>query len=1093
VSLASAAGYGNFHAGGVVVTIVGDDNFNASVSVEWRPTGGTFRLGHAAPRIDPTHFAGSLFWLSPGTSYEARLTLSDPDGVTGPATTVVTFQTRADTLPAPTLRALYVSTAGNDGNPGTNPAAPLRHIQRAADLSLPGDLISIQPGVYRESVSVTRSGTASQPIVYRGAATGVILDGADEAIAGGAAWTAVGGGVYSRVLGFPTGHVVIEAGRLFRYGTLAALQALGAGAPGGFYFDGTTLFVKFPDGSAPSAHAMNVARFEDGFFVNMAANVRIESVEIRYFGAGDFGRGVYLRYAADCTVKACKIHEVGAAGVWIKGGDRHRVEDNEISDTSIFGWPWDFTKGSSAENDGVLFTDDVGRGNVVRRNTIHGTFNGVGACGSLPPPSGVTSEIDLYENVLYQHTDDAFEPEGYCANVRIWGNQIRDVHMAIAAAPAAPGPLFVVRNVAYRVGNTRTSQVDGYLASALKINSDSATPVGPLFVYHNTFLTSAPNTDAVALLNPGTGTFILALNNVLAGTRYALYKVNPIVWTGNGNDLYTTDPTRLVSWLGVRYNTLAAYRVGVPGQEPQGISALPQLVNPPGGDFSPLPGSLLVDHAVPIAGINDGYRGPAPDIGAFELDLPAISIADAAVAEGNTGTTTNAIFAVSLSAPSASLVSVSYATADGSATAGSDYGIVIGTLTFPPGTIAQPITVPVTGDRVFEGNETFVVNLGGPVNATIADGQGLGTIVDDDLPGLSINNVTAVEGTTAAFTVTLAPVNPTQTVTVNYTTANGTASAGSDYQLASGTLTFPPGTATRPIGVVTSTDSLVEGAETFFVNLSGAVNAAIVYAQGTGTILDKHGGGDFNGDGKPDILWRHQATGDDLVWLMNGTTLAGGAVLTAVTDTTWTIAGTADFNADGKTDVLWRNTANGANLVWLMNGTTVASGVVLTAVSDPNWRIAATGDFNADGKPDIVWRHQTSGDNLVWIMNGTTIASGAVLTPIADTSWVIGGVGDFNSDGKPDILWRNQATGDNLVWLMNGTTIASGAVLTPIGDRSWQIRGVGDFNGDGKPDILWRNQTSGDDLVWLMNGTTIASGTVLTAVTDTSWRIVGPR
>ena len=113
VSLASASGYGNFHAGGVVVTIVGDDNFNASVTLEWRPTGGTFRLGHPPLRIDATHFAGSLFWLSPGTSYDVRLTLSDPDGVTGPATTVVPLQTRGDTLPA--LAALQALGAGPPG------------------------------------------------------------------------------------------------------------------------------------------------------------------------------------------------------------------------------------------------------------------------------------------------------------------------------------------------------------------------------------------------------------------------------------------------------------------------------------------------------------------------------------------------------------------------------------------------------------------------------------------------------------------------------------------------------------------------------------------------------------------------------------------------------------------------------------------------------------------------------------------------------------------------------------------------------------------------------------------------------------------
>jgi len=471
---------------------------------------------------------------------------------------------------------------------------------------------------------------------------------------------------------------------------------------------------------------------------------------------------------------------------------------------------------------------------------------------------------------------------------------------------------------------------------------------------------------------------------------------------------------------------------------------------------------------------------------------PTLSINDVSVAEGNTGTT-NAVFTVTLAGPTALAATVNFQTANGTATSGSDYGIVLGTLTFPVGTTTQTISVPVMGDRIFEGNETFFVNLSGATNATIADPQGVGTILDDDPQGLSINDVTAVEGTTAVFTVTLSPVNPTQTVTVNYTTANGTAVAPGDYPTTSGTLTFPPGTATRPISVPIATDTLVEGAETFFVNLSGATNATIAYAQGQGTILDPGGGGDFNADGKPDILWRNQASGDNLVWLMNGTTIASGAVLTAITDTNWRIVGTADFNADGKTDILWRNQATGDNLVWFMNGTTIASGAVLTSVPDPSWQIVATGDFNADGKPDILWRNQATGDNLVWFMNGTSVAGGAVLTPIADVNWRIAGAGDFNADGKPDILWRNQATGDNLVWFMNGTTVAGGAVLTAISDLNWVVGGIGDFNADGKTDIVWRNQAGGDDVVWFMNGTTIAGGAVLTSITDTNWRMAGPR
>ena len=251
--------------------------------------------------------------------------------------------------------------------------------------------------------------------------------------------------------------------------------------------------------------------------------------------------------------------------------------------------------------------------------------------------------------------------------------------------------------------------------------------------------------------------------------------------------------------------------------------------------------------------------------------------------------------------------------------------------------------------------------------------------------------------------------------------------------------------------------------------------------------------GDFNNDGKVDILWRNQSSGDDIVWFMNGTTLSGGAVLTSVPDTNWKIGGVADLNGDGKSDIVWRNQATGDNVVWFMDGTTLTGGAVLMPISDTNWEIGATGDFNNDARRDILWRNRATGDNIVWFMNGTTVTGGAVLTPVSDTNWKVGGTGDFNGDGKPDILWRNQATGDNIVWFMDGTTLTGGAVLTAIPDPNWKVGGIGDFNGDGKPDILWRNQATGDNIVWFMDGTTISSGAVLTPIPDTNWTIGGPR
>jgi ELWxxDGT repeat protein len=219
--------------------------------------------------------------------------------------------------------------------------------------------------------------------------------------------------------------------------------------------------------------------------------------------------------------------------------------------------------------------------------------------------------------------------------------------------------------------------------------------------------------------------------------------------------------------------------------------------------------------------------------------LPSVSVGDATVTEGHAGTR-SATFTVTLSTASDQPVTVAYSTADGTATAGSDYQADSGTLTFAPGELSKSVTVLVNGDGLAEPNETFLVNLSAPTNATIADGQGLGTILDDE-PRLNIGDATIAEGhigtRAATFTVTLSAASD-QPVTVAYATADSSAAAGSDYQAKSGTLTFAPGQTTQTVTVLVVGNRLPESSETFLVNLSSPTGATIADGQGLGTILD---------------------------------------------------------------------------------------------------------------------------------------------------------------------------------------------------------------------------------------------------------------
>ena len=229
-------------------------------------------------------------------------------------------------------------------------------------------------------------------------------------------------------------------------------------------------------------------------------------------------------------------------------------------------------------------------------------------------------------------------------------------------------------------------------------------------------------------------------------------------------------------------------------------------------------------------------------------DAPTVSIDSPSVAEGTGATGGTLRFTVSLSAASGRQATVAYARTGGTATSGTDYtALAAGTLTFAAGTTTRTIDVTVTGDATDEPDETVVVTLSAPTNATLATAAGTGTVTDDDAaPTVSIDSPSVAEGTgatggTLRFTVGLSAASGKQ-VTVAYADAGtGTATSGTDYTaLTAGTLTFAAGTTARTIDVAVTGDATDESDETVAVTLSTPVNAtlAAAAATGTGTVTD---------------------------------------------------------------------------------------------------------------------------------------------------------------------------------------------------------------------------------------------------------------
>ena len=209
-------------------------------------------------------------------------------------------------------------------------------------------------------------------------------------------------------------------------------------------------------------------------------------------------------------------------------------------------------------------------------------------------------------------------------------------------------------------------------------------------------------------------------------------------------------------------------------------------------------------------------------------DRPSLSIGDVTVSESSS----NAAFTISLSKTTDKAISVNYATANGTAVAGSDFTTTSGSARIAAGETVATFSVPILEDTIPESMETFSVNLSNvrpPDAATIQDGSAQATITDndqdEDLPSISIANVSVAESAAVATLMVTMSDTSDDDVAVSFATANGTAIAGSDYTRTTGTATIEAGQSSTALTVPILNDTVVEDDESFAVNLSN-VNPA---------------------------------------------------------------------------------------------------------------------------------------------------------------------------------------------------------------------------------------------------------------------------
>jgi hypothetical protein len=312
--------------------------------------------------------------------------------------------------------------------------------------------------------------------------------------------------------------------------------------------------------------------------------------------------------------------------------------------------------------------------------------------------------------------------------------------------------------------------------------------------------------------------------------------------------------------------------------------------------------------------------------------------------------------------------------------------------------------------------------------------------------------------------------------------------------------------AARPLAAATRFDTNSDGrADLCWKNVN--TNNTYVY-QMNGTAISYEGWmnlngspftslADFNGDGRTDVLNHQSSAGVGQVTFLNTISMsAGHGPAFDTTPPDWVVLGSGDFNADGRADILFRNQVSGlAYMFFFGSNGGKQSESPWKYFTDANWQVAGIGDFDGDLRADVLWHNTSTGQNYLFFMNGATATSEGITKTTPDLNWAPQGIGDLDGDGKTDIVWRNTSTGQNYIFLMDGLTVKDEGPLNFVPDLNWSIAAVADYDGDGRADIFMRNFTTGENFFYMMAPGGLASdsrsGPVKSVNTD--WAFYGSK
>ena len=591
----------------------------ATAELFYRQSGETeWRNGHPLVRIKDGRLIGSLFNLLPASTYE--IFAVDPAGTSQIKGSV---STQPDQLSFTPTRTIYVD---DDVPPGGNGSIvlPFQTIQEAVNHAGPGTRISVADGVYHEAVTFPASGTPGKWIQIMAQGRGAILDSAD--VLSGNIWKPdTKPGIWSTVFSGYVSYLARDGMRYYQFEDKKGLvDSVGHDKTkmeeGWFYEPGTQkIYVRSLDD--PSNHTWQAPQLNRAFNIVGRDWIWIEGFGIRYYTTSTNGCGICALNSSHIVIRKNEIRnsQLGIYTEWTgkaEQGNDTRIEGNDVSDPKGE-WPWTAVKSTRMEGTAILVRGHVGT--IVRDNIVHDFFNGIftGSSGAgISAYTEVAFDVDVYHNYVHDIADDALEVEGACVNHRFRNNTVDRSFVGVSIAPVTQGPAWVLR-----------SSFTNYTGRGIKFSDDSN---GIVFFYHNTWWTGASNVNGADLITPVYN--VTMRDNIFQGTGLSINDVPKGAANNdwNHNNWYSSLLGPHFKWEKLNYSTIAGF-CKASGLECNGFDDFPRLANPGAGDFTLLPSSLNIDRGVPIPGINDGFLGDAPDLGAFEypVDLPPAIVASA--------------------------------------------------------------------------------------------------------------------------------------------------------------------------------------------------------------------------------------------------------------------------------------------------------------------------------------------------------------------------------------------------------------------------------------------------------------------------------